>query len=120
MVPGCARPDPPEDVVSNVWQSGPTLPQPLTNNAVADNPYNYTGVGYDGVPSTPLRQVLAYAPGLDSWRWLPAPPVASMDHRNAGVAGGRVFLAGGMVENQRVSDQVWYVEVVDLLRGPSQ
>ncbi len=85
-----------------------------------DNPYNYTGVGYDGVPSTPLRQVLAYAPGLDSWRWLPAPPVASMDHRNAGVAGGRVFLAGGMVEDQRVSDAVWYVEIADLLQGPSE
>jgi len=80
-----------------------------------DNPYNYNGIGYDGAAARPIRQVLAYAPGLDRWRWLPAPPVATMDHRNAGVAGGRVFLVGGMVEGQLVSDQVWYVSVTDLL-----
>jgi hypothetical protein len=80
-----------------------------------NNPYNYSGIGYDGIAADPLRQVLAYAPGLDRWRWLPAPPVATMDHRNAGIAGGRVFLVGGMLDGQVVSNQVWYVSVTDLL-----
>lgn len=80
-----------------------------------DNPYNYSGIGYDGAPSEPLRQLLAYAPERGLWRQLPALPVATMDHRNAGVAGGMVFVVGGMVEGQEVSDHVWYVEVSRLL-----
>lgn len=79
------------------------------------NPYNYNGIGYDGTPSEPLRQVLAYDPRLDEWRRLPAPPVASMDHRNVGVAGGSVFLVGGMHGGQTVTAGVWYAAVEHLL-----
>lgn len=38
-----------------------------------------------------------------------------MDHRNAPAAGGRLFLVGGMRAGQRVSDEVWFVEVDELL-----
>jgi hypothetical protein len=38
-----------------------------------------------------------------------------MDHRNAGVAGGRIFVVGGMLEGQRVSDQVWLATASGLL-----
>ena len=80
-----------------------------------DNPYNFDGMGYDGVPSSPLRQVMAYQAGADRWRWLAAPPVATMDHRTLGIAGGRVYLVGGMEEDQVVSDRVWVAEVAALL-----
>jgi N-acetylneuraminic acid mutarotase len=80
-----------------------------------DNPYNFTGIGYDGVASEPMRQVLAYVESSHEWRRLSAPPVATMDHRTLGVAGGQVFLVGGMEEGQIVSDGVWYAEVDVLL-----
>lgn len=83
----------------------------------SENPYNYDGIGYDGQPSEPIRQVLAYVESAHEWRRLSAPPVATMDHRTLGVAGGMVFLVGGMEHDQRVSDGVWYAEVDVLLRS---
>jgi len=80
------------------------------------NPYNYDGIGYDGEPSEPIRQVLAYVESSHEWRRLAAPPVATMDHRTLGVAGGMVFLVGGMEEGQVVSARVWFAEV-DILLG---
>ena len=80
-----------------------------------DNPYNFDGVGYDGRPSEPVRQVLAYAPGAGRWQNLSAPPIPTMDHRTLGIAGGKVFLVGGMEAGQRVSDKVWVAEVEELL-----
>ncbi|MDA0327893.1 MAG: hypothetical protein O2958_02605 [Gemmatimonadetes bacterium] len=77
----------------------------------ADNPYNYDGLGYDGVPSQPLRQLLAWGPGASAWRYLPAPPIASMDHRNLGTAASRVFLVGGMIANQEVTARVWMADI---------
>lgn len=79
------------------------------------NPYNYDGLGYDGRTSEPLRQTLAYDPRTDRWHALAAPPAATMDHRNAPVAGGSLFVVGGMRANQTVSDEVWLVEVDELL-----
>lgn len=80
-----------------------------------DNAYNYSGIGYDGEPARPLRQILAYVPELDVWDTLDPLPVATMDHRNAGVAGGRIFVVGGMLEGQVVSDRVFHADVVTLL-----
>jgi N-acetylneuraminic acid mutarotase len=79
------------------------------------NPYNYNGIGYDGEPSEPIRQVLAYIESSHKWRRLAAPPIATMDHRTLGVAGGLVFLVGGMKGGQEVSDDVWVAEVEILL-----
>jgi hypothetical protein len=81
----------------------------------SENPYNYNGIGYDGNPSDPVRQVLAYSPASGEWRHLAAPPLPSMDHRNLGVAGGNVFLVGGMHEGQEVTDNVWYAAAEALL-----
>ena len=80
-----------------------------------DNPYNYHGIGYDGVPADPLHQLLAYSSLTGDWSQLAPPPVASMDHRNVGVAGGTVFLVGGMHADQVVTDKVWYASTEMLL-----
>lgn len=80
-----------------------------------DNPYNYNGIGYDREPARPLRQILAYIPDIDVWDELTPLPVATMDHRNAAVAGGSIFVVGGMLEGQVVSDRVFHADVVTLL-----
>ena len=110
------------------WTTLPEHPDPALYRAASgtlgnlvlfvggtQNPYNYDGIGYDGNPSEPIRQVLAYAPGASDWRNLAAPPIASMDHRTLGVAGGLVFLVGGMEAGQRVSSKTWYVNAQELL-----
>jgi hypothetical protein len=79
------------------------------------NPYNYDGVGYDGESSNPVHQIVSYD-RLAGWSGLEPPPVATMDHRTLGVAGGYVFLVGGMEEGQVVSGRVWYSSV-ELLIG---
>ena len=95
--------------------AGGTLDSLVVFVGGTDNPYNYTGIGYDGVPSDPIRQVLAYAPLTGEWRPLAAPPMASMDHRNLAVAGGMLFLVGGMHAGQIVSNNVWYATTEALL-----
>lgn len=118
----------PDHPASVSWSNPPAKPAPSVYRAASgslgnlvlfvggsDNPYNYDGVGYDGKPSEPLRQVLAYAPGAGEWRYLAAPPIGSMDHRTLGIAGGMVFLVGGMEARQRVSSKVWYVTAQKLL-----
>ena len=81
----------------------------------AEAPHGFDGIGYDGVPAEPIRQVLAFAPRAHEWRNLAAPPLATMDHRTLGVAGGMVFLVGGMEAGQAVSSKVWYADVKELL-----
>ncbi len=110
------------------WRPTPPHPGPLLYRAAGgtvgtfavfvggtDNPYNYDGMGYDGVASEPIRQFLAYSPIANEWRQLAAPPIPSMDHRNLGVAGGSVFLVGGMHQGQQVTNQVWHASVDVLL-----
>lgn len=83
----------------------------------SDNPYNYDGIGYNGVPSEPAGQFLALDIESGVWTELPLPPVATMDHRTLARAGGMVVLAGGMTAGQVVSDRVWYAPVLELLTG---
>ena len=80
-----------------------------------DNPYNYDGIGYDGEAAEPLSQILAYSPTSGLWRELPPLPVASMDHRNAGVTRNQIFLVGGMTAGQTVTDRVWVATHADLI-----
>lgn len=81
-----------------------------------DNPYNYNGIGYDGVPSEPAASIFAYNTRTDSWRTLDPLPVASMDHRALAVVGTSLYLVGGMGAGQSVSDQVWVADLNVLLR----
>lgn len=110
------------------WAPLPPHPEPALYRAAAgtlgglalfvggtENPYNYDGIGYDGRPAEPVRQVLAYAPRANRWQNIAAPPIATMDHRTLGIAGGKVFLVGGMEEGQVVTDKVWVADVQALL-----
>jgi N-acetylneuraminic acid mutarotase len=105
------------DVGTDSWTPIDPVPGPgrFASTAQVVAGLIYVIGGYDGVPSQPIRQVLSYAPLTGEWRQLAAPPIASMDHRNLGEAGGWDFLVGGMHEDQVVTDNVWYTTVSALL-----
>ncbi len=71
-----------------------------------DNPYNYDGIGYDGVPAKPLGGFFAY--DLKSDRWLELGRLAepSMDHRGLAKAGADYYIVGGMDAEQKVIDRI--------------
>ncbi len=72
-----------------------------------DNPYNYDGTGYDGVPSEPRREVFALDVRTGRYRELPPLPIPSMDHRGLIVAHDTLVLVGGMGPGRLVTRRVW-------------
>jgi N-acetylneuraminic acid mutarotase len=70
------------------------------------NPYNYDGVGYDGNPSQPLSDVIAFDTRRATWLTLRPAPVATMDHRALLIRGDTAIVVGGMVAGQRVTDTI--------------
>jgi N-acetylneuraminic acid mutarotase len=71
-----------------------------------DNPYNYNGVGYNGVPSEPSPRIFAFNLDRNEWEELGALEVATMDHRALLQVGSEFVIVGGMVAGQRVTDRV--------------
>jgi len=70
------------------------------------NPYNYDGVGYDGVPSAPSAHAWAYEFGRSEFVVLESPTIAMMDHRGLVEWNGRFVTLGGMDHRRRVVDAV--------------
>lgn len=60
-----------------------------------DNPYNYTGVGYDGVSAKPSDKLIAYDVGAGDWRVVGETP-PSMDHRGLVVGEMGLYVVGGL------------------------
>lgn len=73
----------------------------------SDNPYNYNGIGYNGEPSEPIAEVIAYDIESESWIDLGKQMVPTMDHRNIAQVGEDFYIIGGMLENQEVSDRAF-------------
>ena len=71
----------------------------------SDNPYNYSGIGYNGVPSTADNQVWRLDFSDFSWH-LSDSQQASMDHRGLVKLGDTLFTIGGMLPAQTVTSQV--------------
>lgn len=101
------------------WRRLPDHPGPALYRAAAsgcgalvvfaggtDNPYNYNGIGYDGVPAEPRRDTFAWDTQRGIWRRLAPSPSATMDHRALVFQGDTAVVVGGMVQGQRVTDQV--------------
>lgn len=61
-----------------------------------DNPYNYDGMGYDGVESEPRDDVFAWDVGTGMWRELRPLAAPTMDHRGLAAAGDLIYSVGGM------------------------
>ncbi|MEZ5894694.1 MAG: kelch repeat-containing protein [Parvularculaceae bacterium] len=60
-----------------------------------DNPYNYSGVGYDGVDAKPSGKLIAFDAEKAKWSVIgDIPP--SMDHRGLVVGDDGLYLVGGL------------------------
>jgi N-acetylneuraminic acid mutarotase len=71
-----------------------------------DNPYNYNGVGYNGVAAQPLDRVFGLDPSTGEWTELEPLPLASMDHRGIAAVDGTMVIVGGMGVGQEVLGRV--------------
>lgn len=70
----------------------------------SDNPYNYDGMGYNGVASTASASVFSWSIGDRRWHQYGDLEVATMDHRGLVSNQRSFFLIGGMVDGPAVSD----------------
>ena len=71
-----------------------------------DNPYNITGVGYDGVNAVPSDKVFAYDLRKDEWVTLGTLDEPSMDHRGLLEYEGRFYIVGGLDSELNVRDAI--------------
>ena len=98
------------------WRPGAAHPGPALYRAAVtrcgtrvvfaggtDNPYNYSGVGYDGRPSQPSTRVFAFDTRDGRWQSLPPLATPSMDHRGLILLGDTAWTIGGMHVGQQVS-----------------
>lgn len=72
----------------------------------SDNPYNYSGIGYNGEPSEP--NAYGYRFDLATKQWLAPQTLSqpSMDHRGLVCWQGSLLRVGGMLQQQKVSSKV--------------
>lgn len=78
-----------------------------------DNPYNYNGVGYDGVNAKPSDVVFAFDLETEEWRELGRLLSPSMDHRGLLMADDQYFVVGGMDADLVVSANIAAFDNVD-------
>ncbi|RJY10706.1 galactose oxidase [Parashewanella spongiae] len=80
----------------------------------SDNPYNYSGIGYNGTPSPSSN--LMHRFDLATHQWKPPLKVtrASMDHRGLIVYDEMLIRIGGMTDKQQVTDQLFIDPVPEL------
>ncbi|WP_342768051.1 Kelch repeat-containing protein [Thalassotalea euphylliae] len=71
----------------------------------SDNPYNYSGIGYNGVPSEPDGKVWQFKFSDKQWQ-LSNAKTATMDHRMLIKHQGQLLSVGGMLKGQEVTDKV--------------
>ena len=72
----------------------------------SENPYNYDGIGYDGNASAPADDALVYKVGSGKWQEIEVSGPGTMDHRGLVFFEGGWVTVGGMIEDQRVTDEV--------------
>lgn len=70
------------------------------------NPYNYNGIGYDGVPSEAEKSVFSYSFESGKWRTHGDLPEGTMDHRGLPNFDGWYYLIGGMQAGQKPAANV--------------
>ncbi len=78
----------------------------------SDNPYNYNGVGYDGVPSKPSNNIWFFDLQSKTWSYAKH-SVSTMDHRGLLVTekGNNAYIVGGMGKQQKVLKQVTQLDL---------
>ena len=81
----------------------------------SDNTYNYDGIAYNGSGGVPpLGRAITYNPQVDSFKTFEAIFPPHMDFRGIGKLDDNTFiLAGGMGENQEVTNRVFKLKFTD-------
>ena len=77
----------------------------------ADNPYNYNGVGYDGVPAEASDLLFAFDLETEAWIELGRTGHPSMDHRGLMIADGDYWTVGGMDANREVTGDLVRISI---------
>ena len=83
----------------------------------SNRPYNYNGIGYDGVPAEPSSAVFGFDPEHDTWKAYEPLPVAGMDFRGLIAMDESFALFGGMRAGQQVSDGIIRFELKPLSKS---
>lgn len=72
-----------------------------------DNPYNYNGIGYNGVPAEPSPVTFAFNLRSGKWETINEnTPQPTMDHRGLLVLPEGLMIVGGMEKGQQVTSRV--------------
>ena len=71
------------------------------------NPYNFNGIGYNGVPAETGNAVFSYSFTKSEWQQHGDLPKGTMDHRGLPYSNGWYYLVGGMQENQKTVADVY-------------
>ncbi len=71
-----------------------------------DNPYNYDGIGYDGVPAKPAGRIFSYDLKTNRWQELGRLAEPGMDHRGLAQSGRDYYIVGGMDAEQNVVSRI--------------
>lgn len=79
----------------------------------SDNPYNFNGIGYNGIPSEPSDQVFAWDLQTKRWQELNPLKVASMDHRGLLKVDDSLFIIGGMLSDQTITNKITKYKIGD-------
>ncbi len=116
----------PENFRKVYWQKLPMHPGPARYRMAAtgssklgqiifvggsDNPYNFNGIGYNGVPSQPSELIFAYDIGLNQWQSLGKQQIPTMDHRALLEFDNDFYILGGMLKNQQTTSGVFKIEL---------
>jgi len=77
----------------------------------SDNPYNYNGIGYNGVPAKPVNKVFAFDFVTQVWTNLGNIQNPTMDHRGLLETNNGFVVVGGMDSKQEVLSRVYEIEL---------
>ncbi|WP_108811030.1 kelch repeat-containing protein [Sphingorhabdus sp. Alg231-15] len=77
------------------------------------NPYNYDGIGYDGMPANPTDRIFGYDLKMDQWTELGKLAEPSMDHRALVKSGNDHYIIGGMEADQAVTARIMKFRIDD-------
>jgi len=71
------------------------------------NPYNFNGIGYNGVPAETEKSVFSYSFKTGEWQQHGDFKQGTMDHRGLPYSNGWYYLVGGMQDQQAVVADVY-------------
>jgi N-acetylneuraminic acid mutarotase len=77
----------------------------------SDNPYNFNGIGYNGVPSKPVNTVFAYDLTDNEWMKIGNLNTAGMDYRGLLKFKNNFATIGGMDGEQRVQTRTHFIDI---------